>query len=101
MREVVAYMLDNRRSFLLHNFGFASISLAAYATLGWGPEFFHRQFHWEIRTAGLVFGAMVSLGGVLGLLGAGRVADRVFSTGRRAAVFIVAGPPRCTCFSAR
>jgi MFS family permease len=91
MREVVTYMLENRRTFLLHNFGFASISLAAYATLGWGPEFFHRQFHWEIRTAGLVFGAMVSLGGVLGLLGAGHVADRVFSTGRRAAVFIVAG----------
>jgi MFS family permease len=91
MREVVAYMLENRRTFLLHNFGFAAISLAAYATLGWVPEFFRRQFHWDIRTAGIVYGAIVSLGGVLGLLGAGRVADRVYSTGRRAAVFIVAG----------
>jgi MFS family permease len=91
MREVVAYMLENRRTFLLHNFGFASISLAAYATLGWVPEFFRRQFHWDIGTAGIVYGAIVSIGGVLGLLGAGRVADRVYSTGRRAAVFIVAG----------
>jgi MFS family permease len=91
MREVVAYMLENRRTFLLHNLGFASISLAAYATLGWVPEFFRRQFHWDIRTAGLVYGVIVSLGGVMGLLGAGRVADRVYSTGRRAAVFIVAG----------
>jgi MFS family permease len=89
-RDVVAYILQNRRTFLLHNFGFALISLAAYATLGWVPEFYRRHFHWDIRTAGLVYGAIVSLGGIVGLVGAGRIADRVFATGRRAAVFIVA-----------
>lgn len=90
MREVVAYILQNRRTFVLHNFGFALISLAAYATLGWVPEFYRRHFHWDIRTAGLVYGAIVSLGGIIGLIGAGRIADRVYATGKRAAVFIVA-----------
>jgi MFS family permease len=89
-REVVEYILQNWRTFALHNFGFALISLAAYATLGWVPEFYRRHFHWDIRTAGLVYGAIVSLGGIAGLIGAGRIADRIFATGRRAAVFIVA-----------
>ena len=89
-RDVVKYILQNRRTFALHNFGFALISLAAYATLGWVPEFYRRHFHWDVRTAGLVYGAVVSLGGIVGLVAAGRIADRVFATGRRAAVFIVA-----------
>jgi MFS family permease len=90
MREVVGYILQNRRTFVLHNLGFALISLAAYATLGWVPEFYRRHFHWDIRTAGLVYGAIVSLGGIVGLIGAGRIADRVYARGHRAAVFIVA-----------
>jgi len=90
LREVLVYILENRRTFLLHNFGFALISLAAYATLGWVPEFYRRHFHWDIRTAGLVYGVIVSVGGVAGLIGAGRVADRVYAKGRQAAVFIVA-----------
>jgi MFS family permease len=90
-RAVLDYILENRRTFLLHNLGFALISLAAYATLAWVPEFYRRHFHWDIRTAGLVYGVIVSIGGIVGLVGAGRIADRIYSKGREAAVFIVAG----------
>ncbi len=90
-REVVSYILENRRTFLLHNLGFGLISLASYATLAWVPELFRRHFDWDIRTAGLMYGVIVSIGGILGLVAAGRIADRMYAKGSRAAVFIVAG----------
>jgi MFS family permease len=91
VREVVAYILENRGTFLLHNLGFALISLAAYATLGWVPELYRRHFQWDIRTAGLLYGLFVSIGGILGLVAAGRIADRLYARGIGAAVFVVAG----------
>jgi MFS family permease len=90
LREVVSYIFENRNTFLLHNLGFAVLSLAAYATMSWVPEFLHRRFDWDIRTAGLVYGVIVSIGGVVGLVSAGPIADRVYRNGRRAATFIVA-----------
>ena len=90
MREVLAYVLANRRTFFLHNVGFALLSLSAYASHAWIPEFYRRVFHWDIRTTGWVYGIVVAVCGSLGITGAGRVADLLQERGRRNAVLFVA-----------
>ena len=76
MREVLSYVFANRRTVLLHNVGFGFMSLSAYATFAWVPEFYRRAFQWDIRTTGLVYGVIVLLFGSLGITGAGRLVDR-------------------------
>lgn len=82
LRQVISYILKNRGTFLLHNVGFGMLSLAAYAGGNWIPEFFHRHFHWSVRTAGVIFGANVGVFGSLGIIGAGWVADHLRLRGR-------------------
>ena len=89
-RDVVAYILQNRRTFLLHNFGFA-LNLARRVR--------HARLGSRVLPPTLSLGHQNCRPRVRGhrLVGRdcrprrrGRIADRVFATGRRAAVFIVA-----------
>ena len=82
MRQVFSYISENRRTFLLHNIGFGLLSLSSYASAAWVPEFYRRHFHWSIGTTGVVYGAIVLVFGSCGIIGAGRVADRLRSRGR-------------------
>ena len=75
MPQVFAYILENKRTFLCHNVGFGLLSLCAYASGAWVPEFFRRVFHWDIPTTGLVYGSLVAVFGSIGIVGAGRIAD--------------------------
>jgi MFS family permease len=105
LRQVVSYIHKNRGTFLLHNIGFGLLSLGAYAGGAWIPEFFHRHFHWNIRTAGIVFGVNVGVFGSLGIIGAGWIADHLRSRGRAnanlfvgAIVAILLIPINCAAF---
>jgi MFS family permease len=89
LRQVFSYMTHNWRTVLLHNLGFALLSLSSYAGGSWVPEFLHRHFQWDIATAGMVFGANVILFGCLGITGAGRLADYLRSRGRSNATLLV------------
>jgi len=89
MERVIPYMLENRKTVLLHNIGFALIALANYGSAGWIPEFYRRRFHWEIGRIGVVYGAIVGVMGCVGLLAAGRIADALRARGRaNATVFV-------------
>jgi len=90
MREVLSYVFANRRTVLLHNVGFGFMSLSAYATFAWVPEFYRRAFQWDIRTTGLVYGVIVLVFGSLGITGAGRLVDRIYARGRENAALFVA-----------
>ncbi len=70
-----AYILKNKGTFLCHNLGFGLLSLASYASGAWVPEFFRRNFHWDIPHTGIVYGTLVIIFGSLGIVGAGRIAD--------------------------
>jgi MFS family permease len=105
--RVFSYILENRRTFFLHNVGFGFLSLASYAGGAWVPEFYRRHFHWPIQTTGIVYGAIVAVFGCLGIAGAGRVADYIRSTGRSHATLLVGAwvavssiPCSCLCFLA-
>ena len=89
MRQVFAYIGRNRRAFLLHNIGFGSLALSAYASAAWIPEFYRRNFHWDVGKTGIVYGSIVAVFGCLGITGAGRIADYLRSRGRANANLLV------------
>ncbi|HLW52258.1 MAG TPA: MFS transporter [Candidatus Angelobacter sp.] len=73
--QVFGYIFRNCKTFLLHNIGFGLLSLTAYASSAWVPEFYVRTYHWNIRNVGVIYGVLVMVLGSLGIVGAGRVAD--------------------------
>ena len=89
MRRVFSYILENRRTFLLHNVGFGLLALSSYASAAWVPEFYRRHFHWSIGTLGVVYGSFVAVFGCIGIVGAGRLADNLRQRGRRNATLFV------------
>jgi len=89
IRQVFAYIVENRRTFLLHNIGFGLLALSSYAGGAWVPEFYRRNFHWSIATIGVVYGSFVAVFGCLGIVGAGRVADTLRKRGRANATLFV------------
>ena len=89
LREVISYILRNRRTFFLHNVGFGLLALASYAAAGWVPEYFRRHFHWTVQRIGLVYGTIVAVFGCLGIASAGRLADYLRSRGRQNANLLV------------
>jgi MFS family permease len=76
-----AYMLENKRTFLCHTLGFGLLSLTSYASGAWVPEFFRRNYHWDIPHTGIVYGSLVIIFGSLGIVGAGRIADLLRARG--------------------
>jgi MFS family permease len=84
-----AYIFKNKGTFLCHNAGFGLLSLVSYGSAAWIPEFFRRVYHWEIPKIGLVYGSMVMVFGVLGIVGAGRIADAVRARGTLQANMLV------------
>jgi MFS family permease len=80
-RESFAYMLENKRTFLCHTIGFGLLSLTSYASGAWVPEFFRRNYHWDIPHTGIVYGSLVIVFGSLGIVGAGKIADLLRARG--------------------
>jgi len=76
-----AYIFKNKGTFLCHNLGFGLLALASYASGAWIPEFFRRNYHWDIPHTGLVYGTLVIIFGSLGIVGAGRIADMLRARG--------------------
>lgn len=89
MRQVFSYILENRRTFLLHNIGFGLLALSSYASGAWVPEFYRRHFHWSIGTLGVVYGSFVAVFGCIGIVSAGRFADYLRQRGRGNATLFV------------
>jgi len=87
--ESFAYIFKNKGTFLCHNIGFGLLSLVSYASAAWIPEYFRRVFHWDIPKIGLVYGSLVAVFGVLGIVGAGRIADAVRARGTLQANMLV------------
>ncbi len=79
--ESFAYILKNKGTFLCHNAGFGLLSMVSYAGGAWVPEYFRRVYHWDIPKIGLIYGTMVAVFGIAGIVGAGRIADAVRARG--------------------
>jgi MFS family permease len=89
MKQVLSYIFENRRTFLLHNIGFGLLALSSYASAAWVPEFYRRHFHWTIGSVGVIYGSCVALFGCIGIVSAGRFADYLRKRGRGNATLFV------------
>jgi MFS family permease len=89
-REVIAYVKDNRKTFLCHNLGMGFLALAGYAGIYWVPTFFIRHHHWTAAEAGKGFGLVTAVAGSLGVVTGGWFADRLAERGHADAYLRVA-----------
>ena len=80
--QVGRYLMANRKTVLLHNFGFAFLSFAGYGSAAWIPELFRRTYGWDMPTVGLVYGSTVAVFGCLGIVFGGRLADVMAKRGK-------------------
>jgi MFS family permease len=83
VREVVAYIRDNWKTFTCHNLGFALLSFSAYGSTAWIPAFFQRSHEFTARQAGVSYGLIVMFAGTAGIVFGGRVADWLSHKGYR------------------
>lgn len=89
LRQDVAALLGRRELALLIAAATVS-SVQSYAMLLWAPSFFIRSFGWSLSAAGVWLGLSVGIGGVIGSLVAGRLADKLRSRGAGAQILISA-----------
>ncbi|HSC85369.1 MAG TPA: MFS transporter, partial [Pseudomonas sp.] len=82
LAEVGRYIRRNRRTVLLHNFGFAGLALAGYGSGAWIPSFYIRTYGWDAGQVGIVYGSLVAVFGCLGIVFGGRLADWLAKRGR-------------------
>lgn len=82
LSEVGRYIRANRRTVLLHNFGFAGLAFAGYGSSAWIPTFYIRTYGWDAGQVGIVYGCIVAVFGCLGIVFGGRLADLMAKRGR-------------------
>ena len=76
MKDVISMLSRHRRTVLMHNFGFACLSLASYSANAWLPSVWQRVHGWEIRDVGLTYGGVIAVSGGFGIVFGGWLADR-------------------------
>jgi MFS family permease len=87
--EVIA-VLGRRPSFWGLSLGAASSSMMGYGLFFWAPSFLVRSFHLSLLHASLGFGALVLVGGLIGIWLGGALTDRYGEKRRAMYAFIPA-----------
>ena len=87
--DVIA-VLARKPSFWGLSLGAASASMMGYGLFFWAPSFLVRSFHLSLLHAGLSFGALVLVGGLIGIWFGGALADRYGEKRRAMYAFIPA-----------
>ena len=82
VRDVVAFVWQRRATFSAHFIGFALIAMFGYGTALWIPEFINRTHGWRIYDAGYVYGFMILVFGIGGVLSGGALSDWLRNRGR-------------------
>lgn len=81
LSEVWRYFAQNKATLICHSFGYTLSALTSYTT--WGPTLFIRNYGWTAAQAGIVYGLLTSILGVIGILAGGRFADYLSQRGYR------------------
>lgn len=86
-----ATFLRRRRTYMVcHFIGFGTNVLLAAAIIAWLPTYLVRHFGLPVATVGATLAIASAIGGIVGFLAAGTVADRWFKRGRTDAHFLYA-----------
>lgn len=94
LAEVFHYMLERKRLYFGHFFGFSLLCTAGYGISAWAPTYFIRSFGWSAGDAGIFLGLVALLPGTGAVILGGIVVDKLFRAGYRDA------PLRVGIFSA-
>jgi MFS family permease len=86
VREVWGHVRRNGRTFFSHNLGYSLLAFAGYGGAAWIPTFLQRTHGVSARDAGIWFGTIVMIGGTLGIVFGGRMADWMLARGQRDAM---------------
>jgi MFS family permease len=81
LRDVFVFLAAHRAIFLSLFLGMASLTFAGYANSAWMIKLFIQRHGWSPERTGLVVGFVTALGGGLGAVGGGRLADALRSRG--------------------
>ena len=81
VREVIAFLVDNRGAYGPMFLGLAVQGMLVIGTLSWLPSFFIRTHEWEIAKFGQVFGLILLFISPLGLLCGGWLAEKLAKKG--------------------
>jgi MFS family permease len=74
-RAVWSYIGMNYATFLCLTLGTGLVALYGYGAYSWIPAMLIRRYGWSQATTGLIFGIIVGVGGTLGIVSGGRLAD--------------------------
>lgn len=83
LRAVVAHARAHLATFASVILGISLISLANYGAAAWMPSVFIRDHGWSIARAGVFQGIVAGVGGAIGIVAGGAIADRMERRGRR------------------
>lgn len=75
-REVAA-IVARKPTFWLLSFGAAASSVCGYGLAAWLPSFFIRSYKLSLTEMGLFYASITLIGGCIGILGGGILADRI------------------------
>ncbi|HEY0941450.1 MAG TPA: MFS transporter [Steroidobacter sp.] len=80
-RELRAFLSANRRTLLCHHLAVGFSNVVCYGAVAWVASFFIRVHGWPIGRIGLFAGVANIVGGLIGMVGAGFVSDRLRARG--------------------
>jgi MFS family permease len=75
LRSLLEHYRENARWLWTHHVGFALLSLAGYASAAWIPTFLERRHAWSSAKIGEVYGPIIAVAGIGGVIAGGRIAD--------------------------
>jgi len=92
--SVFTQLAKHPRFYFCHFLGFSILGLVAAGWNNWAPMFLVRTLDWSVPQTGLILGLLAAIGGTMGMLGSGFIADRLFRGGMRDAhlrLYVFAG----------
>lgn len=87
--ELFGFISANRRMFLAHFSAFSISSMLGFGTVAWVPTFFIRVHDWAPQDVGYVYGGILAVMGMAGVIAGGRVAEWMESRGVKDAYFLL------------
>ena len=81
LKEVVAYIMANRRAFAGVYIGYPLVVVMSFGQLIWGPAYFLRLHGYSAKEFGLIYGLVIGVGGTIALLMGGIWSDWLWRRG--------------------
>jgi MFS family permease len=86
IRETVNYLRERWRTYLSLFIGMSVVTIQGYNYFFWVPSMFLRTWQWTIPEISLGYGLVTIIGGPIGILASGWIAERLYQQGYKDAL---------------